>query len=375
MTRRTGLAVVLAISGLLLGAAPAALGASGDVPAADAVVYAVQVHPDGDATWRVQYRYRLRTHNETLAFERLRERIEANRSRYTSRFAARIRPAVAEAANETGRRMALQDVRVGANRQALAGPNETLGTVTYAFTWTGFAAVEGDSLSVGDAIGGFYLGPSTTMLLGWPDHYALAAEPVPTPTAVRDTRVRWEGETVFASDEPRIRLERTGSPSPESGDGTGADQDVGGDNGPGGGGEGGSGVSLPLILGGLVAAATLAAAGILAVRGDALETTDEEGREGQGDGHRATGEGGDAAGGGPVPPDVEPELMSPEEQVVSVLAARDGRMKQQELIDETGWTESKTSKVISDMREAGTIDAFRLGRENVISLPEEDGDD
>lgn len=45
-------------------------------------------------------------------------------------------------------------------------------------------------------------------------------------------------------------------------------------------------------------------------------------------------------------------------------------MKQQQLVDELGWTDAKTSSVVSQLRENGTIDSFRLGRENVLHLPD-----
>jgi uncharacterized membrane protein len=56
-----------------------------------------------------------------------------------------------------------------------------------------------------------------------------------------------------------------------------------------------------------------------------------------------------------------------------LLESRDGRMRQQEVVAETGWTEAKTSQVVGEMRGAGTIETFRLGRENVLKLTDEDG--
>ncbi len=47
-------------------------------------------------------------------------------------------------------------------------------------------------------------------------------------------------------------------------------------------------------------------------------------------------------------------------------------MKQQAVVEELGWTDAKTSKVVSGLREDGRLESFRLGRENVLSLPEAD---
>jgi hypothetical protein len=65
------------------------------------------------------------------------------------------------------------------------------------------------------------------------------------------------------------------------------------------------------------------------------------------------------------------ELLSNEERVLRLLEERGGRTKQQEVVDALGWTEAKTSQVVSGMREDGAIDSFRLGRENVLTLPDE----
>src|SRR5699024_3441230 len=70
-------------------------------------------------------------------------------------------------------------------------------------------------------------------------------------------------------------------------------------------------------------------------------------------------------------------LLSNEEQVIRVLEHAGGRAKQQHVVEELAWTEAKTSQVVSDLRDDGTINSFRLGRENVLSLAdtESEGDE
>jgi uncharacterized membrane protein len=53
---------------------------------------------------------------------------------------------------------------------------------------------------------------------------------------------------------------------------------------------------------------------------------------------------------------------------------RGGRMKQQEVVSELDWSAARTSQVVSGLREDGALETFRLGRENVLKLPE-DGDE
>jgi len=79
-----------------------------------------------------------------------------------------------------------------------------------------------------------------------------------------------------------------------------------------------------------------------------------------------------ADGGKPNGP--PPELLSNEERVLRLLEDRGGRIKQQEVVSELEWTEAKTSQVVSGLREDGAIDVFRIGRENVLALPEDDGE-
>jgi len=49
-------------------------------------------------------------------------------------------------------------------------------------------------------------------------------------------------------------------------------------------------------------------------------------------------------------------------------------MHQAEIADRLDWSSSKTSRVTSEMADAGDIEKLRIGRENVIDLAEdEDG--
>jgi uncharacterized membrane protein len=48
-------------------------------------------------------------------------------------------------------------------------------------------------------------------------------------------------------------------------------------------------------------------------------------------------------------------------------------MKQANIVEETGWSDAKVSQLLSSMAEAGRVDKLRLGRENLISLPEDEG--
>jgi len=61
--------------------------------------------------------------------------------------------------------------------------------------------------------------------------------------------------------------------------------------------------------------------------------------------------------------------------VLRLLENRGGRTKQQDVVEALGWSETKTSEVVNEMREADAIEVYRLGRENVLALPGESGFD
>ena len=54
-------------------------------------------------------------------------------------------------------------------------------------------------------------------------------------------------------------------------------------------------------------------------------------------------------------------------------------MGRKQVAEELEWTAAKTSQVVTGLRDDDDLDGFRLGRENVLSLPEydagPDGDD
>jgi hypothetical protein len=69
--------------------------------------------------------------------------------------------------------------------------------------------------------------------------------------------------------------------------------------------------------------------------------------------------------------EVDTELLSDEERVERLLSSNGGRMKQADIVKETDWSNAKVSQLLSSMEEDGQIDKLRIGRENLISFPEE----
>lgn len=291
----------------------------------DSVLMRVDVLENGTAEWHVEYRTRLDDAETTAAFESLQKDIREDPSAYSSDFFGGIDRTVATASNATGRQMSGSNYDVHTELRYLP---QRYGVVVYSFRWEGFAAVDGNELRIGDALSGFFLGESERLMVSWPAEYETATVR-PTPDVDRSGSAVWIGPADFDDDEPRVRLERP--------------------------------VAGPHVPGWLAPAALLV---LLGLAGGALWTR----RDG---GTRITA----TADGGTEADEPAPELLSNEERVLRLLERRGGRAKQQDVVDELGWTEAKTSQVIGALREQGDIESFRLGRENVLSVPRMSGDE
>lgn len=311
----------------------------------------IRLHPNGSAGWTIEYSYRLDTDNRSAAFEDLQADIRENRSKHRSAFRSRIGTSVARAQNDTGRTMAMRDVSVEARRQQIGSAT---GLVTFRFRWTNFSRTNGSRLVAGDAIDGFIVDERTRLEFSWPAGYELqSVRPAPPDERV-ETAVAWEGYTNFPAGQPRLTV---GEQPTETVEPTSADRSTDTDS-PDGPTPGGSGETP---LGALQAILLAAAVVLVGSLGWAYgRFGDEEGRSGADDGSDA-----------PRPTDDLPmELMSNEERVLHTLGENGGRMKQTALREELDWAAPKTSKVLGDLKEDDAVDVFRLGRKNVVTLPD-----
>ncbi|WP_434522481.1 helix-turn-helix transcriptional regulator [Halorubrum sp. AS12] len=387
----------------LLGAAGLALGAggAGAVPfeggfaqmdvEPDDVSMEVAVQPDGDARWTVEYRIRLGTDEEEQAFEQLRADVENDTEAYTSRFRERMVSTARTAEETTGRNMTVSNATVTAERRELP---QSYGVLTYRFEWTNFAAVDGDRLRVGDAVDGLFLDDSSSLIVSWPEGYRLA-ETTPDPSEVRERSVVWNGPVDFSAGQPRIAVAPAGTLSgiPTAGlvallgllvvaGGAVAYRRRGGADGEG------AGVVSPEETD--TAAASDAAAGDAAADdastadagasaanastadADPTDTADGAAASASGEPAAEAEADADSATESEGAPPVDSDLLSNEEQVLRLIESEGGRMKQKRVAEELDWTAAKTSQVVTGLRDEGDLDGFRLGRENVLSLPDYD---
>lgn len=65
----------------------------------------------------------------------------------------------------------------------------------------------------------------------------------------------------------------------------------------------------------------------------------------------------------PIPDGTE---LTDEEVVLRLLVSNGGRMKQSRIVESTGWSKAKVSRLLSSMEERGEITKLTHGRENLI---------
>ncbi|MFW5919089.1 MAG: DUF7345 domain-containing protein [archaeon] len=316
----------------------------------DAVHIGIDVDENGDATWTIEYRVRLSDENETDAYEDIVADVENNRSAYIDRFETRMNGTVEAAEDQTGRSMEASNFTVSAEIRELP---QTYGVMTYTFEWQNFAVVDDETVRIGDALEGFFLDDETTMLVSWPASYTPTTVE-PAPTEERSGAVVWDGPLEFAGEEPLVVVTPTELVTTTQT------------------GELPSGMDDALLLVASVFGVLIAL--ILAAVWYYRTRTDEEG----GGSTAIQADSDDGADTSPTPVQSEDEtppdeLLSNEERVTRFLEDHGGRAKQQEIVDGLEWTEAKTSQVLSSMESEGAIEKFRIGRENVVKLP--DGED
>jgi hypothetical protein len=336
-----------------------------DGDAAPDTTVEISLRTDRSAFWRIETRYDLETGNETRAFRAVADRYEAGEAD-AGPDVVLFETLRRRASEATGRNMAIGNVTYHAS----VDDDADRGTLALTFRWTNF-------LRGGD---------NGTLVLD--DAFRL-------PTAEEDRQRTWlsifddtqririrppEGYAVTSTSIPVQQRESAvvlAEPSDFEGDSalrityTSVGRT---DRFP-----------VELLAGAGIVAVVAVAAGVWTLRrrpgrdppGDAPRPPDDApapvGPADPTDPDAADADDGTPGDGGDESA-VDLSLLSDEERVERLLERNDGRMKQATIVDEMGWSDAKVSQLLSAMAEDGRIDKLRLGRENLISLPD-DGDD
>jgi len=324
--------------------------------------FRVQLRPGGNARWTVTANFSFTNESNATAFEELATDFEAGRTDSDLGLSA-FRQAADLASSSTGREMSITRVE-----RSYEVYNDT-GQLVLQFTWTNFSRRAGDRLHVDDTFnttGGTWfpdLSADQVLIVDPPDNFQIV-DASPQGYAVTSGALRWEGYQEFEDGELSATYRRVGETATITTTKNGTGPPNGDDNV-------GLLAAIAVILVGAVAAGTY----VLSTREGGLpsvgETDEDDGTAGAAD------EPGDPATAGAPAADeqaevVDEELLSDEERIERLLEQNGGRMKQATIVKETGWSNAKVSQLLSAMDDEDRIDKLRIGRENLISFPDED---
>lgn len=317
---------------LLVAPVSASTSASEMQPQGVETITTVALAENGDATVTIELRFPLSTDEERAAFDRYRADVEGNRTAAVDSFENSARALVTRAERATGREMAVENVSVETGTVTL--PREW-GVVTYRFDWLGFAVPGDASLRIEDVLTGYILTEEDVLVVLAPSGYVVD-QVAPAPDERESGRVVWVGPQEFDAGAPTLTFVRsTNGPVDDPGTGPAT----------------GTRIPFTAIGIGLAALALAGVAGTVYYRRHRAETTPTA------------------------------EMLSDGERVIQILEDAGGRVKQQRIVKETGWSETKVSKVTTELESQGRIAKLRIGRENVVDLVTDseeepsDGDD
>ena len=315
--------------------------------------------PDGNARWTVSVRYNLSTSSDRAAFTDYGREFEAGETD-VGLDVEFFRTLAAAAGRETGREMSIRNV------SRTATVRNGTGVLSLSFTWTNFVTDTDAGFVIRDAVlmpdnrtWLASIGPSQRLVVETPEGYQ-----------VTDTRFGLDNGSVVIDGPHTFR-----EPLSISYQQTAVEPDPDPNDGP----------PWSVIGGALIVGLALVAAVVYSRRRDSADeapSADAVAADATLDTHE-----GDAAtddGSDPEPDadeteadeteadGVDPALLSDEERVERLLDQNGGRMKQARIVRETGWSDAKVSQLLSTMADEGRVEKLRLGRENLISLPDEE---
>ncbi|MFB6301020.1 MAG: helix-turn-helix transcriptional regulator [Halobacteriales archaeon] len=322
--------------------------------------FRIHLRTSGNADWNVTTRYHLETKSDREAFAEL---AQAHRNGNAETLSPQpfIR-AADQAEVATGRSMSITNIEYTAGRT-----NET-GRLSMQFTWTNFTERSGERLRLGDVFqsgtgsnrGTWFprLSAQQELIIVFPEGYQAVSSSQGLKIIAPGT-IQVTGPTTFEPGNPSVELQPIAPNGEENNN------------------------RFPIIAG--IGGAAVAGAAVVYLLLQRRRVPDEEptpaddseidaAAESKAQSNRETSEPRDEAS--PTEAE-EPEdftLLSDEERVERLLEENDGRMRQAAIVEETDWSNAKVSQLLSRMAEAGRIEKLRIGRENLISLPDESDD-
>ncbi|EMA43107.1 helix-turn-helix transcriptional regulator [Halococcus saccharolyticus] len=337
-------------------------GAADDESAFNDSQWVVTVYENGSARWTQHYNQRLANESEVERFRAYGDRFTAEETPLYTDFRQTATALTSEGTNATGREMS---ARAFSRQSQITSQPESTGVVEMSFFWTNFSATTDGDLTVGDAIGGFYLSSGMSLEIKSGPNLEIAWQQVePSPDAStngstgENDSVTWFGDRQFASGQPQVVfVESSGmgmnGPSPFDGSVVWL----------------AAALAVAVVFGAVVVRRSERSPFGRSVAATADERNVENTPEDLTDADEPADTPDESTAAAVAEPTVpDEELRSDEEVVRSLLDENDGRMHQSEIVSETGWSKSKVSMLLSEMADDGDISKLRVGRENIVSL-------
>ena len=317
--------------------------------------WVITVYENGSARWTHRYKQPLENETEVEQFRAYATRFTDETTPLYTRFRTQATGLTEAGANASGRPMSARGFSRGATVSSQPG---STGVVEMSFLWTNFSATTDSGIAVGDVFeGGIQIRSGASIVFEAGPDLSIAWDSVkPAPDASvngstgGNDSVTWFGERQFATGQPRVVFVEQSSGI----DGSSA-----------------LGDSMVWLAAALAVAVVLGA--VVVRRSDGSQSSESEAATTEERTAETAPAGTAKTADEPPATAAEPEvsaaeLRSDEEIVRSLLGENDGRMRQSEIVDETGWSKSKVSMLLSEMAETGELSKLRVGRENIVSL-------
>ncbi|TQQ82870.1 hypothetical protein EGH24_05370 [Halonotius terrestris] len=322
---------------------------AGDNVSEPATTMDVRLQPDRSAEWTVTVEYTLDSETAQAAFDDLAATYEEGTAD-AGPDAALYRNIADLAGERTDRDMAIEDVNYAAMREG------STGRLRLSFTWTEFLGSSGDGddeqLVFNDALrtpsGDSWLTTleaNQTLRIHTPRGYAITSANV----AFSDNTVEIEGPRTFQPDD-HIRIVYD-----ESVFGAGSARFLG----------------VAVIIASLIVgtAVLLRRTDSVNVRETVLPSAEESGNGAAAEPAATPDQPAEPAS---EPAEEDLSLLADDERVERLLERNGGRMRQADIVAETDWSDAKVSQLLSSMADEDRISKLRIGRENLITLPDVD---
>lgn len=308
----------------------------------DRQTFRIEVYKNGSVRWTHVYRRDLASQSEREQFKAFAEQFnERKNPEMSTNFKQGAKALVKRGTNHTGRQMNASSF----THEAYVSRLDNSGIVKMSFLWSNFSVRKENRIIVGDVLTGVSINSNQRFEVTWIDGLAYQRA-TPQPDDRSSDTLTWvasDTERQFNDSRPSVVFTTNTTVGNHSTRAT-----------P---------LSQPWLVGtGVIA---LLAVGVaIAHRRNALSLRQsfETHEQGHGDPDEST------------PTITEADLMTDEDRVISLLRDNGGRMKQVKIVEQTGWSKSKVSMLLSDMEEEQLISKLRVGRENIISLTGDEPD-